>query len=548
MAYPWPLTCLPALCSPRNILQLRPISLTHFLAPQQALGGILTPAVDSRPQRRDGCTLLLIHLRGGFLSHLQIPSILPSRLPRSLQWTAALNAVTAALYFSFTSVVALVTFATFTCLGGQLTAASVFYVLTLLEVRCTSPCFPSMHLHRAIRKENCISHSVPQRAPLTAAAVFYMLAHVPPGTSFLASVPLSRALTLRANSVLEAPHKHPHVPRRPTHSGAVFYMLAHAPIESTQKHTCSLMLLESTNMPHTSLPPLPPFPPLLPPFPPLLPPVPPPLHTISPQIPHYTMGWKRFMSFHAAAGPSPAVGPSAAAASADAAGAAALEGTCVTAQEEQEGHVEIDGARAPSGRGRGSEREGGRGRAAGSHWQDGQWQVTAAAGYPRGSASLIRRHAPLRASLAYAYASQQVCLPFAAQPLLLVSLSPLPYPLPLLIEGTPFLIEGTVRENILFGTPLDEALYAKSHFPITHSSPLPTPPLCPLLPFALSSPCPLLPLPPALSSLCPLLPFALSSLCPLLPFALSSPLPSPPRLYLLPASISSISRHSLSFC
>ncbi|CAI5488956.1 unnamed protein product [Closterium sp. Naga37s-1] len=72
------------------------------------------------------------------INPLHPPFPLPST---SLQWTAALNAVTAALYFSFTSVVALVTFATFTCLGGQLTAASVFYVLTLLEVRCTSPCF-----------------------------------------------------------------------------------------------------------------------------------------------------------------------------------------------------------------------------------------------------------------------------------------------------------------------------------------------------------------------------------------------------------------------
>ncbi|CAI5962504.1 unnamed protein product [Closterium sp. NIES-64] len=51
-----------------------------------------------------------------------------------LQSTAAINAVTDALYFSFTSVVALVTFATFTCLGGHLTASSVFYVLTLLEL------------------------------------------------------------------------------------------------------------------------------------------------------------------------------------------------------------------------------------------------------------------------------------------------------------------------------------------------------------------------------------------------------------------------------
>ncbi|CAI7753720.1 unnamed protein product [Closterium sp. NIES-53] len=133
------------------------------------------------------------------INPLHPPFPLPST---SLQWTAALNAVTAALYFSFTSVVALVTFATFTCLGGQLTAASVFYVLTLLE-----------------------------RAPLTAADVFYMLAHVPPGTSFLASVPLSRALKLRANSVLKAPHKHPHVPRSGGQftAAAVFYMLAHAP-------------------------------------------------------------------------------------------------------------------------------------------------------------------------------------------------------------------------------------------------------------------------------------------------------------------------------
>ncbi|CAI5471307.1 unnamed protein product [Closterium sp. Yama58-4] len=58
----------------------------------------------------------------------------PSRPPCSLQSTAAINAVTDALYFSFTSVVALVTFVTFTRLGGHLTASSVFYVLTLLEV------------------------------------------------------------------------------------------------------------------------------------------------------------------------------------------------------------------------------------------------------------------------------------------------------------------------------------------------------------------------------------------------------------------------------
>ncbi|CAI5515991.1 unnamed protein product [Closterium sp. Naga37s-1] len=138
---------------------------------------------------------------------------------------------------------------------------------------------------------------------------------------------------------------------------------------------------------------------------------------------------QRLMSFHAP-GPSPAVGPSAADASADAAGAAALEGTCVTAREEQEGHVEIDGACAPSGRVEGVSVRLGEAELLGVTGKTGSGKSLLLLGIlgevPHSSGAMHRSVPSL------AYASQQ-----------------------------PFLIEGTVRDNILFGTTLHKALYAK---------------------------------------------------------------------------------------
>ncbi|CAI7846370.1 unnamed protein product, partial [Closterium sp. NIES-53] len=132
-----------------------------------------------------------------------------------LQSTAAINAVSDALYFSFTSVVALVTFATLTCLGGQLTASSVFYVLTLLEVRASLFSgtavlqAPHKHPHVPRRATHCLlrvlrAHAA--RGHLNASSVFYVLT--------LLEV---RASLFFGTAVLQAPHKHPHVPRRAPH-------------------------------------------------------------------------------------------------------------------------------------------------------------------------------------------------------------------------------------------------------------------------------------------------------------------------------------------
>ncbi|CAI5521802.1 unnamed protein product [Closterium sp. Naga37s-1] len=463
----------------------------------EALGGILTVK-----------TLALEGRLTAFIQRIRRTEV------SFLQWTAAINAVTAALYFSFASVVALDTFATFTCLGGQLTAASVFYVLTLLEIP-----------HYTMGWK--VAHGIQQIAE--AFVSFKRLSH------FLQTTP------------------HGARPQEaPSQNGSALL----------PKARCYALDTPTTTKPPEST-------------------------TAALTAPTFrARSLQRFMSFHAAAGPSPAVGPSAAAASADAAGAAALEGTCVTAQEEQEGHVEIDGARAPSGRVEGVSVRVGEAELLGVTGKTGSGKSLLLLGIlgevPLSSGAMHRSVPSL------AYASQQVRLPFAAQPLLLVSLSPLPYPLvshplapfasdlmcislslprtrhipvlcppvplrltcayynlppttflsltapplpfppcasrlchqPLLIEGTPFLIEGTVRDNILFGTPLDGALYAKVHFmPRLPSAVLF--PRRPLLPFALSSP---LPSPP---------PFALSSPLPSPPLCPLLPLPSPPRLHLL---------------
>ncbi|CAI5494669.1 unnamed protein product [Closterium sp. Naga37s-1] len=363
-----------------------------------------------------------------------------------LQSTAAINAVTDGLYFSFTSVVALVTFATFTCLGGQLTASSVFYVLTLLEIPRYTMGWKVAHgiqnmaeasvsfkrlshflqttLHGA-RQQGAPSHNgsalLPEErhsapdtrttskppesttAALTAPSLDKLFSLQSPPSSELASQP---SYSLSSS----APTRLPSIPR----AALVLEGASFAWGEEVGEVTCEGKdEMEDQGGEGFSA-----------------------RHEQCKEEESHALqvasAGHQFMGFHAAAGPSPPAAAAAAAASAASSAAdAAAASAPVTAQEDQEGQREM-----------GWRGEAPRGRVEGVSVRLGEAELLGVTGKTGSGKSLlllgILGEVPLssgamhRSVPSLAYASQQ-----------------------------PFLFEGTIRDNILFGTPIDETLYAK---------------------------------------------------------------------------------------
>ena len=103
-----------------------------------------------------------------------MPPAPPAPTP-SIEGAAYIKAFNEAAYFSSSAVVALITFITFSFLGGTLQASSVFYVLSLIQASDDSkPPSPCCIFHRLVFLNTSITCS-PLGGTLQALSFFYEL-------------------------------------------------------------------------------------------------------------------------------------------------------------------------------------------------------------------------------------------------------------------------------------------------------------------------------------------------------------------------------------